>query len=82
MRPVLAFGIPIATAALAAATAVGAQAYYDAHLHECRATQPVYTQAAPYVQVGSWEARLRPGQTVLLPDGDTAVCTLKGLFIQ
>jgi hypothetical protein len=38
----------------------------------CRATQPVY---AGTQNVGTWQVTLRQGQSVRLPDGDTATCT-------
>lgn len=56
----------LAAAGLAAAGAIGS------HAAACHLSQPVY---AGTMRVGSWHATLHPGQSVLLPDGDTASCT-------
>jgi len=78
--------IPVASGLMAATMAVGVYAEArpgNSHpapvqITVCHATQPVYTTAtsgsAP-VEVGSWEVTLRPGQSVLLPGGDTATCS-------
>lgn len=63
-------------AALAAALFFGLTARPP--VHDCDLTQPVYAGTA---MVGSWHATLRYGQSVLLPDGDTATCTPGELVI-
>lgn len=42
----------------------------------CRATQPVYSTSDQ--RIGTWQATIPAGQSVVLPDGDTATCTLQG----
>jgi hypothetical protein len=42
----------------------------------CPLTQPVYS--ADYKDIGTWQVTLERGQSVTLPDGDTATCTGTG----
>jgi hypothetical protein len=42
-------------------------------------TQPVY--ATDNRNVGTWDVDLSTGESVLLPDGDTATCTSSGLSV-
>lgn len=46
----------------------------------CHADQPVYSRT--YRLVGSWQVTLPLGQSVTLPDGDTATCTQDGLSVR
>ena len=46
----------------------------------CHATQPVYSSS--YQRIGTWEVTLPAGQSVTLPDGDTATCTAHGLDVR
>ncbi len=62
----------VTSAGLAQAGVIGGQPA------DCPASQPVYSGTA---LVGSWHVTLHPGQSVPLPDGDTASCTAAGLYI-
>jgi hypothetical protein len=45
----------------------------------CQLSQPVYAKT---VLVGTFTAALHPGQSVTLPDSDTATCTIHGLTVR
>lgn len=65
----LAAGIVVA-ATLGAGLAGCARA--SAQTSGCSATQPVYSVS--YKLIGTWQVTLPVGQSVTLPDGDTATC--------
>lgn len=44
----------------------------------CHLSQPVYAGTS---DVGTWTFTLHTGQSVTLPDGDTATCTNQGLDV-
>jgi hypothetical protein len=77
LKPVIAVGAMVTTMATAAVlTSTGAIGHHEA---VCPASQPVYVGTQ---QVGTWNVVLHAGQSVNLPDGDTATCTSKGLIVQ
>ena len=45
----------------------------------CHATQPVYSSGGQ--DIGTWDVTIPAGQSVTLPDGDTAACTAKDVLI-
>jgi len=70
-----------ALAALAIAVAVPLAGCSQGHAPRavpCQVTQPVYRGT---VQAGTWHGTLQAGQSVTLPDGDTATCTAAGLYV-
>jgi hypothetical protein len=67
--------ILIAIAAIVTGTIVPS----SSPMPSCHADQPVYSSA--YQLVGSWQVTLPLGQSVTLPDGDTATCTRNGLYV-
>lgn len=64
-----------------AACVIGAGAATLAHSPSqgCSATQPVYS--ASYKLIGTWQVTLPVGQSVTLPDGDTATCTANSTLV-
>jgi hypothetical protein len=50
------------------------------HTTVCYAWQPVYASDS-FRQTGTWQAWLLPGQSVLLPDGDTLSCDYGTLVV-
>lgn len=64
--------ITVMIAAMLTAAALCIAGTIGQHAAACHLSQPVF---AGTVRVGSWSAVLQQGQSVRLPDGDTASCT-------
>jgi hypothetical protein len=77
LKPVIAIGAMVTTMATAAVlTSTGTIGHHET---VCPASQPVY---AGTQQVGTWKVVLHAGQSVNLPDGDTATCINGELIVR